>query len=167
MLIAKSSWSKICISWLDFTISIRSTSFFRTWLIWTIDAFDRINTKNALHSISISISQIMRKMRTNKRQKCSSKRRHELRERYERKLILFRTTMKKSRLERNKHRLKNRLERNKHRLRQKKSRLLEFKKRREKRRRRRLKRRWRRKKRKWLKRKKRRRRITELLNKIT
>ncbi len=165
MLIAKSSWSKICISWFDFTINITSISFLRTWLIRTIDALNRINTKNASHLISISTSQIIRKMRTNKRQECSSKRRHELKERYERKLILFRTTMMKNRLERNKHRLKNRLERNKHRLKQ--SRLLEFKKRRRRRRRRRLKRIRRRKKRRWLKRKKRRWRIIELLKKTT
>jgi hypothetical protein len=165
MLIAKSSWSKICISWFDFTINIKSISLLRTWLIRTIDALNRISTKNASHWISINTSQIMKKMRTNERQECNNKRRHELKKRYERKFILFRTTMMKSRFERNKHRLKNRLERNKHRLRQ--SRLLEFKKRRRKRRRYRLKRIRRRKKRKWLKRKKRKRRITELLNKIT
>ncbi len=156
MLIAKLSWSWIYISWFDFTINIKSISFLRMWLTRMIDALNRINTKNASHSILINTSQIMRKMRTNERQECSSKRRHELRKRYERKFILFRMMMM----------MKSRFERNKHRLRQKRSRLLEFKRKR-KQRRRRLKRVRRRKKNRWLKQKKRRWRIIEWWNKIS
>ncbi len=104
MLIAKLSWSKICISSRDFTISIMSISLLLTWLTRTIDALNRISIKNAQHSIRINTSQIMKKMRTNERKEFKNKRRHEQREQYERKLILFRMMMmKKNRLERNRH----------------------------------------------------------------
>jgi hypothetical protein len=135
MLIAKSSWSKICISWFNITINIKLISFLRTWLTRIIDALNRINTKNASYLISINTSKIMKKVRTNERQECNNKRRHELRKRYKRKFILFKTMMMmKSRFQNNKHQFKTRLEKNKHRFKQNKSRLLEFKRKRKRRR---------------------------------
>ncbi len=141
MSIAKSSCREIYILWFVSTINIISTRLLRTWLNRTNDALSRINKKIAQNLILINMNRIMKKMRINKRQDSSSKKRHELNERNEWMLILFRMTRMKKR----------------HQLRKKKRR----------RRRRRLRKVHRRTTKRRLNRRKRRKRITEILNKIT